>query len=102
MLLTFTEYLESKNILKNAAEDAAKIKMNYYITKYCKIPVRENEDSDKKYIALKPKDVIQILWEKHDDKMFARQIVINDADVYHTTWTIKKFNNWVQTTCNNI
>jgi len=57
MRLTFSEYVESKNILKMAAEDAPKHKQAFNVTKYCKVPVHEDFKSNSKtYIGLKPKD----------------------------------------------
>lgn len=102
MIISFKEYIESKNILKNAAEDFAKLKISYIVNKYCKIPVTEDFEGEKKYIQFKPKDTIEIFWEKHDDKMIARSIIINKEYKVYPTWNIKKFNNWVTSTCSNI
>jgi predicted transcriptional regulator len=103
MIISFKEYIESKNILRNAAEDSAKIKISYIVNKYCKIPITEDiEDTDKKYIQFKPKDTIEIFWEKHEDKMIARFLVVNEEYKVYPTWTIKKFNNWVDSTCSNL
>lgn len=101
MFLSFREYLESKSILRTAAEDAAKIKKVYQVNKYCKIPVCENLDDDHKiYIALKPKDVIEIIWEQHDDKLIARFLSVDERGKFFPTWTTRKFQNWVDSTCN--
>lgn len=100
MFLTFSEYIESKNVLRMAAEDAAKIKKMYYVTKYCKLPVSEAiDDNDKDYISLKPKDVIEITWEKDQDNLVARFICVNEGEKLFPSWSISKFNNWVDSTC---
>jgi hypothetical protein len=99
-MLSFSQYIESKNILRMAVEDATKIKRIYYVTKYCKLPVYEDlENNNKDYISLKPRDVIEITWEKDNDNLVARFICINEGQKLFPSWSISKFNSWVESTC---
>ena len=59
--LTFKEYLESKERLREAVNNTPKRTANYAITKYCKIAVGESK-KDKEYISLKPKQRVQVDW----------------------------------------
>ena len=59
--LSFKDYLNSKEILRDAASSVPRVNSEYEMRKYCQFPVREGED--KEYLALKPKDRINILWE---------------------------------------
>lgn len=100
MRLSFSEYIESKNILKLAVEDAPKHKQIFNVTKYCKIPVHEDFKSNtKEYIGLKPKDSVEVIWETHESQMIVRYIIINEQYNYFPTWTNKKFCNWLTMNC---
>ena len=100
MRLSFSEYIESKNVLKMAAEDAPKHRQSFNIIKYCKIPVHEDFKSNiKTYVALKPKDVVEVVWEKHEDSMIVRYIILNEEYNYFPTWANTKFCNWLTINC---
>lgn len=103
MRLSFSDYVESKNILKNAIEDAPKHKQCFNVTKYCKIPVNENfKTNEKTYFSLKPKDSVEVIWEKHDTQMIVRYIIINEEYNYFPTWSNKKFSNWLSLNCTSV
>lgn len=98
--LSFKEYYESKNQLLQASENIPKVINEYLIKKYCKIPVIINEEKD--FVTLKPKDVIKILWEFHNDVPTAKKIIVEDEECnensYKPYWSDTKLQNWIELT----
>ena len=96
--LTFKEYIESKQILKSATQNSLRVLTQYSMLKYCKLPLVEQFDSEEKqYVALKPKDVIEILWECDDSIMRVKSILIMEEEKkYYPSWNDKKMHEWVQ------
>lgn len=98
--LSFSEYYLSKKKLLETAEECPRIYSHYTMTKYKRVPVVENYDSEKIYISLKPDDNIEILWE-YENIYFptARSFVILDSDgtrkTYYPCWSNKKLLSWV-------
>lgn len=66
--LTFKEYLESKQQLREAACNIPKRTAEYNVRKYCKLVVGESKN-DKEYVNLKPQNKIFVEWlyENVDD-----------------------------------
>lgn len=62
MRLSFKEYYDSKESLREAASSVPRVNSEYELKKYCKFPV-VSDNEDKEYISLKPKDKINIVWE---------------------------------------
>lgn len=62
MKLSFKDYYDSKESLREAANSVPRVNSEYEMKKYCKFPVLA-DDEDKEYISLKPKDRISIVWE---------------------------------------
>lgn len=103
MRISFAEYIESKKILRTAAEDTPKHRQSFTVLKYCKIPVSESQDKEiKTYISLKPKDVIDVIWEKHEEALIPNLIILNEEKDYFISWSGKKFNQWLESTCNSL
>lgn len=100
--LGFKEYYESKKRLLSAAEDSPRIREEYELLKYCKFPVYESLDDDHKtYLAFKPKDRIEVLWEhvsNYDEFPVAKclRIISEDGDDhYYPSWNNVKMTKWV-------
>ena len=106
--LSFKEYYESKKRLLSACESIPRIRNEYRLTKYCKFPVFESMDSDEKtYISFKPKDQIEILWEKTDDvdeyPIAKRMVIISeDNKEVFPCWNNKKMHRWVENNTNEM
>ena len=108
--LSFKEYYESKKRLLMASESIPRIRNEYYLTKYCKFPIFESMDSDsKQYVSFKPKDRIEVLWEKMDENdaypAARRMLIISESgdemEVY-PCWNNKKMHNWIDNNTNEI
>lgn len=94
--LSFKEYYESKQKLLKASENLPQVTVEYTIKKYCKIPIRV-EGEDKDYVALKPKDIVKILWEFPNPKSTspnAKNMLINEQQ-YSPSWSSDKLRRWV-------
>jgi hypothetical protein len=97
--LSFSEYCKSKEYLRLAAESIPQLVEVYELTKYCKFPIITEED-DKQYVAFKPKDRIEVLWEYLDEKApVARKVtVITDDEEesrVHPSWGNIKLASWL-------
>lgn len=99
--LSFKDYYESINTLKDADENTPRMETIYECRKYCKVPLNVDDD-DKKYIPLKPKDRVIIEWEYHTlDKPCPKMVVIESSenDVSGMfSWNDVKVRKWVDTT----
>lgn len=106
MKLSFKEYYESKQRLRSACESVPRIRNEYRLTKYCKVPVFESLDSDDKiYISFKPKDRIEVMWEgvnEFDDYPTAKYIVLisEDSRTVFPCWSNTKLHKWIENTTN--
>jgi hypothetical protein len=100
--ISFKQYFESKQKLKAAGEDCPKYFQEYVVSKYCKLPLLEEIGSEEKqYVALKPKDRLEIFWEVSDlVHPVPRYIkVINEDDEekkYYFSWNLMKINKWLE------
>jgi hypothetical protein len=99
--LSFREYYESKKKLLSAGDTIPRIRTEYVLTKYCKVPVYDSLDTDvKTYISFKPKDAIGVLWERSsetDEFPAAKHIVLlaeDDREVF-PCWNNKKLHRWL-------
>ncbi len=104
MKMNFKEYYESKEQLKRAGIENIRTNIKYSMTKYCKIPIFEDINSDKTYISLKPNDVIEILWEYESSTPILKKFVLC-ADGEHTLipcWTSNKMYEWTTVNCQPI
>ena len=102
MKLSFKEYYESKQSLLLACESVPRIRNEYKLTKYCKVPVFESLDNDDKtYVSFKPKDRIEVLWEgvdEFDDYPIVKHIVLiseGNRQVF-PCWGSNKIHKWVE------
>jgi hypothetical protein len=61
---SFKEYCQAKEYLRAAADSIPRIAESYSLTKYCKLPIVVDEvDGEKGYVAFKPKDRIEVVFE---------------------------------------
>lgn len=98
--ISFSEYYQSKETLKRAADNSPKYFLIYEVMKYCKIPLLIDYD-DKDYVSLKPKDVIKILWEgTTNNSAIAHYIIINGDEHkrFKFSWNGNKVSNWLEST----
>ena len=98
--LSFKEYCQSKEYLRLAADSIPQIVEEYELTKYCKFPVVTDEDEDKRYIAFKPKDTIEVLWEfLNPDAPVARKVIVttdeDDRSKIQPAWGNTKLASWL-------
>jgi hypothetical protein len=98
--LSFKDYLDAKDKLKSAGDACPRIKQMYEVRKYCKIPLTDGLTEDEKvYISLKPKDIVEILWEYEAiDHKVPKQICLtfDDDKVMYFTWSNAKVSKWVE------
>jgi hypothetical protein len=99
--LTFKQYLESKEKLREAVKKTPVRKAEYVMRKYCKLPVGESKD-DKEYIALKPKHKLIVEWHHRDlenpDLMsicFENVDGVSDKEEFKSFWSDERFKKWL-------
>lgn len=103
--LTFAQYLETKQQLREAIEDTPVQEVRYAVRKYCKIPLGESKET-KEYISLKPKQEVVIKWLYEDindptpvEIRFEGETLNEDvaAQKYNTFWTGERLGKWLST-----
>ena len=101
--ITFKEYLESKEKLRQAISESPVYTATYSVKKYCKIPVGESKET-KEYVALKPKQKVIVEW-KYDDidnpdiisLRFENVKDIATEELYEMFWTGTRLQKWLTT-----
>lgn len=97
MKLTFKEYYNSKKRLLEAIDSSPKIKLQYKLQKYCKVPLLEHIDTDDKtYISFKPDDIIEVVWEYDTPESPTVRCIklVETNETYFPVWGSIKFFNW--------
>jgi hypothetical protein len=96
---TFKEYYDASKLLKRD-DIVVEFATEHTVYKYCKVPFILNEE--KTYISFKPKDVINIKWERIGDNI--RPLYININEEHHDlVWQPAKMKTWVeQSTTQNL
>lgn len=99
--LTFKEYLESKEKLREAIQNTPQRVAKYHVRKYCKLVVGESKDV-KEYISLKPKQTLLVEWLYNDiDDPTIINIKmegvrdIDPEDEYETFWSGERLQKWL-------
>jgi predicted transcriptional regulator len=95
--LSFKEYYESKESLLLANANLPKVVNEYVVKKYCKLPVLD-ENNKKDYISLKPKDLVQVLWEFNDIKNPQAKKIMVESSTYSPCWSNDKLKKWIEQT----
>ena len=99
--ITFKEYLESKEKLRQAISESPIRTATYIVNKYCKLPVGETKE-EKQYVPLKPKHKIVVEW-KYDDidnpnlieMRFEDVKNVDSSEAFSTLWTSERFQKWL-------
>lgn len=97
-LINFKEYYNSRQQLKEALDNEPIKRYRFSLNKYCKIPIIENEE--KSSISLKPKDIIEVLFEGHNSDRVI-EFVCNDKKI-KLSWSSEKIRSWISANTNII
>jgi len=99
--LTFKEYLESKERLREAIKETPQQTTRYTVDKYCKLIVGESKD-EKEQINLKPNQTIVVEWLYNDIdnptpvKIMFEGVCPNiDSLEYNSYWQPQKLQKWL-------
>ncbi len=99
--LTFKEYLQSKQALREAVQETPHQKKEYLVTKYCKLVVGESKDN-KEQVSLKPNNRIIVEWLYEDlDAPSAVNITFEgvcetvDSENHSSYWQSYKLQRWL-------
>lgn len=95
--LTFKDYLESKERLRQAIKETPIASTTYVVKKYCKVRVGESKDS-REEIALKPKQTIVVEWRYTDiDNPEPVSIILEDisSEERPVYWNGQKLKDWL-------
>lgn len=88
-MISFKEYLESKNVLKEAIDTPKPSVTVYEMNKYCKLPV--SILSEKQQVSLKPKQMLEILAEPSNPSKILSITVESEHNKVKTKTTFKPF-----------
>ena len=104
--LTFKEYIETKNRLKEASSNRPIVKVRYEVKRYCKIPLKARiSDDDKVYFSMKPKNFVEVLWEYETlDSPIAKEIklISEDGQIMYFVWSNARIKKWIDNSCHQI
>jgi hypothetical protein len=98
--LTFKQYLESKEKLREAIANTPVSIVEYEIKDYCSIHLGEDKQ-DSTSVSLKPKYVITVEWLYEDlHNPTAQSITISgatvdDSESFTTFWSSQKLQRWL-------
>ena len=99
--LTFKQYLESKEKLREAIKQTPVRKAEYVMRKYVKLPVGESKD-EKEYISLKPKHKVIVEWNYRDMdnpelvSIFFEDVEgVNPDEGHKSFWSDERFKKWL-------
>lgn len=100
--LTFKQYLDSKDQLREALKQTPVRKAEHVMRKYCKLPVGESKE-EKEYIALKPKHKVFVEWLYEDpDNPKLESVTFEGVDQveedkkHSSYWPDERFKNWLE------
>lgn len=99
--LTFKDYLDSKEKLREAVEKTPQRIASYAVRKYCKLVVGESKET-KEYISLKPKHNVLVEWLYNDidnptviNIKVEGVVGVDSADPYETFWSGERLQKWL-------
>ncbi len=99
--LTFKEYLNSKDRLREAIQNVPERTAHYTIRKYCKIAIGETK-KDKEYVNLKPKQKVEVDWLYEDIEnptvvtvRFFDVDGIKDGSEFNILWGHDRLGKWL-------
>ncbi len=93
--ITFKEYLDSKDRLREAVKETPVRVVEYEVRKYCKLPVGTCKE-EKVYLSFKPKQTLIVEWLYTDFNNPKPTCVKNkDFEIFPTYWKGKMFEKWL-------
>lgn len=92
--LTFTEYLNSKDRLRELIKENTSARIAYNIKKYCKLRVGESKKL-REEIALKPNQVIIVEWHYITEAIQVPLNIDDGVTTYSIYWSQDKLQNWL-------
>ena len=92
--LTLTEYLDSKEKLRQAIRDDGTVKVQYSVVTYCKLPVGESRD-EKELVRFKPTSTVLVEWQMNGSDERIPISVDNGLDRFPMYWSGPKFQKWL-------
>lgn len=98
--LSFKQYLESKEKLREAIKNTPKQQTQYIVKKYCKLVVGESKE-ERQYISLKPRQIITIDWLYENIKyptpvgISFNTAEVTAAEIFQTFWNTSKLHKWL-------
>jgi hypothetical protein len=100
-VLTFKQYLASKEQLLKAIENTPVAIVEYSVKKYCSLTIGETEE-EKQLVGLKPKNKIIVEWQYDNvDDPTPKSITfdgvkgIDEGEVCSTFWSGSKLTKWL-------
>lgn len=99
MSLTFKEYLESKEQLRQAISQTPIRVVEYSVRKYCKIPLGESQE-EKVLVSLKPKQkiIVEWLYEDINNPKPVNVTLESSSEPFSVYWQGWKLEKWLN--CN--
>lgn len=96
MKLTFKEYLDSKEALREAIENTPVQTVEYTVKRYCKVAIGESKE-ERNYLALKPKQDITVKWKYININETPEPVSVEfDGEEYDVLWTGTKLKEWLK------
>ena len=92
--ITFKEYLESKDRLREAVEQTPIQLVEYEVRKYCRLPIGTSKE-EKELLSLKPKQTLVVEWHYDDIKNPQPTNVALNEEKFHPYWNGKKLEKWL-------
>lgn len=95
--LTFKEYVESKEQLRQAIKETPVVSLTYCIKRYCKVRIGESKHN-RKEVSLKPNQRIIVEWRYDDIKNPEPQTIIFDdqsPEEFPLYWKGSKLSEWL-------
>lgn len=99
--LTFKEYINSKDRLREAVRQVPERTARYTVNKYCKIAIGETKEN-KEYVSLKPKQKVEVDWLYEDatnptviSVRFINVEGINEGDEFNILWGHDRLGKWL-------
>ena len=92
--LSFSDYLKSKEVLREATNNAPQETSKYRVNKYCRLPVK---DDTKTHLRLKPDHTLLVEW-LHDNPDCPTPIGLrteNDSTGQQSKWSGDRLLKWL-------
>jgi hypothetical protein len=101
MKLVFSEYLKSKEKLREAVHKTPQVTKSYKVTRHCRLMVQSSDG--KQYLPLNPGVIISIVWLYQDRRTplplrisFEGVNSIEEGKKFYTSWGSDKLEKWLK------